>query len=78
MGDREFLSDQFDADVKAACIRAREETLSAGVAVFYWDAVAGTDVMEQADGRRFEIRFIPDAPRERNYLVLGELGRTAA
>lgn len=36
------------------------------------------DVMEQPDGRKFEVRFIAGAPRESNYRVIRELDRTAA
>jgi len=78
VGDRGILGDDFTATVKAACARAREEALRSGVSVFYHDASAGIDVMEHADGRRFEIRFLADQPRERNFQVLRELARTAA
>jgi hypothetical protein len=74
----EIFSDEFDAAVKSACVRAREETLKAGVPIFYRDAAAGIDVMEQTDGRKFQIRFVAGAPRESNYEVVGEIGRTAA
>jgi hypothetical protein len=47
--------------------------LAAGLPVFYLDK-DGLDVMEQPDGRRFEIRWIPGAPSGSNYEVLGELG----
>jgi hypothetical protein len=76
--NRVILGDDFTAAVRAAGARAREETLKAGVAVFYLDSTSGLEVMEQPDGRRFEIRFLPGGPRERNYEVLRELGRTAA
>jgi hypothetical protein len=78
MTNRHILGDDFTAAVKVAGARAREETLKAGVPVFYRDSASGLEVMEQPDGRRFEIRFLPGAPRERNYEVLRELGRTAA
>jgi len=78
MTNRHILGDDFTAAVRAAGARAREETLKAGVPVFYRDSASGLEVMEQPDGRRFEIRFLPGAPRERNYEVLRELGRTAA
>jgi hypothetical protein len=73
----DILGDDFTALVKAAGARAREETLRAGVPVFYRDPESGLEVMEQPDGRRFEIRFLFGAPRERNFEVLRELGRTA-
>ena len=78
MVNRDILGDDFTAAVRAAGARAREETLKAGVPVFYLDSASGLEVMEQPDGRRFEIRFLPGEPRERNYEVLRELGRTAA
>ena len=73
----DIFSEDFTVAVKAACVRAREETLKAGVPVFYLDAKTGLEIMEQPDGRKFEIRFIAGAPRERNYEVLRELGGTA-
>jgi hypothetical protein len=76
--NQDLFSEDFTAAVQAAGARAREETLRAGVPVFYRDAESGLEVMEQPDGRRFEIRYIPGAPRERNYEVLREIGRSAA
>lgn len=72
-----LLSDDFTAAVKAAVARAREETLQSGIAIFYHDADTGVDVMEHANGRRFQIRFIAGAPRDRNYEILRELPSTA-
>jgi len=66
-----------EAAVAAATEKARLDTLKAGVSVFYRDD-SGLDVMEQPDGRKFEIRYIFGAPRHRNYDVLRELARTAA
>lgn len=73
-----FLDDDFTLAVKSACAQAKLETLKAGVSVFYRDAKKNMDIMEQPDGRKFEISFIRGAPRERNYKVLRELGKTAA
>jgi hypothetical protein len=78
MENRQILGDDFTRAVQAAGACAREETLKSGVSVFYRDSVTGIEVMEQPDGQKFEIRFLPGAPRERNYEVLRELGRTAA
>jgi hypothetical protein len=75
--NRDILGDDFTAAVRVAGALAREDTLKAGVPVFYRDSISGIEVMEQPDGLRFEIRFLPGAPRERNYEVLRELGRTA-
>jgi hypothetical protein len=67
-----------EAAVQGAIKKAIEETLRAGVPVFYRDSETGLEVMEQPDGRKFEIRYIPGAPRDRNYEVLRELARNAA
>ena len=78
MTNRDTLGDDFTAAVRTAGARAREETLKAGVTVFYRDSASGLEIMEQPDGRRFEICYLASALRERNYEVLRELGRTAA
>ncbi len=75
---RDFFDDDFIAAVQTAGGRARIETLKAGVPVFYWDAERNPDVIEQPDGRKFEIRFLPGQPRDRNYTILRELDETAA
>ena len=78
MAKLEIFSDEFAAAVVSAGARARKETLEAGVPVFYRDSASGLDLMEYPDGRKFEIRFVPGAPRDRNYEVLREIGRSAA
>jgi len=78
MAKLDIFSDEFHTAIVAAGTRARKETLDAGVPVFYRDAGSGLDLMEYPDGRKFEIRFVPDAPREHNYEVLREITRTAA
>jgi hypothetical protein len=78
MANGDLFDDTFDRTVKAAVAQARKETLAAGVPLFYHDSVSDRDVMERPDGRIFEIRFIPGAPRESHYEVLRELGRNAA
>jgi hypothetical protein len=78
MASSNVLNDDFTISVKAACTRARQDTLKADVSVFYRDEKENTDIMEQPDGRKFEIRFLTGAPRDRNYQVLRELGKTAA
>ena len=45
------------------------------VPVFYWDRVLKLDVMEEPDGRKYEIRFVPGAPRNRNYHIVRMLDR---
>ena len=74
----EFFQDEFSAAIISAGARARLETLSAGVAVFYRDWEQNIDVMEQPDGRKFEVCFIAGAPRESNYRVIRELDQTTA
>jgi hypothetical protein len=69
----DIFSDEFDAAVKAAIAEAREETLKAGVALFYRDDDTGLEVMEMPDGRMFEIRYLPGQPGDRNHEVLREL-----
>jgi hypothetical protein len=71
-------SEEFTRAVQAAVAAGREETLRAGVSLFYFDRALGIEVMEQPDGRKFQIRYVKDAPRERNYEVLGEVTRVAA
>lgn len=66
-------SDEFDQKVREAGLRAIEETLACGVAVFYRDSTTGIEVMEQPDGRFFEIRYNSGAPRERIYDIIREL-----
>jgi hypothetical protein len=66
MENRQFFPDGFSAAIVAAGSRARLETLKAGIAVFYRDREHNLDVMEQPDGRRFEVRFIAGAPLESN------------
>jgi len=68
----DFGRAQFDDAVRAACSEAFAEALAAGLDVFYIDA-EGLNVMERADGRRFEIRWRPGAPSGENYEVIREL-----
>jgi hypothetical protein len=72
-----FFTEEFTAAIIAAGARARLETLKAGVPVFYLDRERGLDIMEQPDGRKFEICFIPNAPGESNYRIVRELDETA-
>jgi hypothetical protein len=73
-----FFSQEFAAAIVSAGARARLETLKAGVPVFYRDWKRNLDVMEQPDGRKFEVCFIAGAPRETNYRVIRELDGKAA
>jgi hypothetical protein len=73
----EFDSPEFDEAVAAAGHQAFLESLAAGLPVFYLDD-DGVETMEQPDGRRFEIRWIPGAPSGANYEIVRELSRRAA
>jgi hypothetical protein len=73
----DFRSTEFDDAVRAAGRKAFEETLAAGLPVFYLDA-CGLNVMEYGDGRRFEIRWLPGAPSGENYEIIRELTAHAA
>ncbi len=78
MAKLDIFGNEFNTAVVSAGARARQETLDAGVPVFYRDSASGLDLMEYPDGRKFEIRFVPGAPRERNYQVLRQISRSAA
>ena len=73
----DFRSTQFDDAVRAAGRKAFAETLAAGLPVFYIDG-EGINVMERADGRRFEICWLPNAVSGENYEVIRELKAHAA
>jgi hypothetical protein len=74
----DILSQEFDVNVSKAVAEATRATLTAGVCLFYRDSRIGIDIMEQPDGRRFEIRYIPNAPGETNHEVVRELSSRAA
>jgi hypothetical protein len=78
MESRGFFTQEFIDAIIAAGARARLETLKAGVPVFYLDRKSKLDIMEQPDGRKFEVCFIPGAPAETNYRVIRELDETEA
>jgi hypothetical protein len=73
----DFRSTQFDDAVRAAGRKAFAEALAVGLPVFYLDG-EGLNVMERADGRRFEIRWLPGAPSGENYEIIRELTAHAA
>ena len=73
----DFGSAEFDDAVRAATRNAFADTLAAGLPVFYIDG-DGLNVMERADGRRFEIRWLPGAPSGENYEITRELTARAA
>ncbi len=70
MDTGQFLGEDFIAAVVLAGARARLQTLEDGVPVFYWDSVRNLDIMEMPDGQKYEIRFLPGAPGERNYELI--------
>jgi hypothetical protein len=73
----EFGSAEFDEAVRSAGRQAFDETLAAGLPVFYLDA-GGLNVMQCPDGRIFEIRWRPGAPSGENYEIIRELTAHAA
>ena len=73
----DFGSTQFDNAVRTATRKAFDETLAAGLPVFYIDG-EGLDLMERADGRKFEIRWLPGAPSGENFEIVRELNAHAA
>jgi hypothetical protein len=74
----DIFSDEFETAAKEAIAKAREETLKAGVPLFYCDSHTGLEVMEMPDGRMFEIRYLLGEPGDRNHEVLRELVRNVA
>jgi hypothetical protein len=78
MANGQFFQEAFSAAIISAGARTGLETLQAGIPVFYWDWKRNLDVMEQPDGRKFEVCFVAGAPRESNYRAIRELDKTAA
>ena len=78
MPEFSILSEEFSRQVAAAGDRARCQALEQGIPVFYQDKEIGIEVMEQPDGRKFEIRYVPGAPRFQNYEIVRELLRSSA
>jgi hypothetical protein len=78
MPDIDIFSEEFSRQAAEAGNQARLELLRQGIAVFYRDEGVSNYVMEQPDGRKFEIRYIPGAPGDRNYEVIRELKHSSA
>jgi len=73
----DILSEEFAQAASAAWNRARQEALKQGLEVFFQDQ-DGRYILEQPDGKRFEIRFRDGAPRDENYEIVRELPAAAA
>jgi len=74
----DILSPEVTQAIIDAGIEARKDSLARGLPVFYCDAEADRDMMELPDGRRFQIRLIPGAPRRSNYEIIREIVADAA
>jgi len=74
----DILSREFAEAMAEATGKARAESLALGLPVFYRDAETDCDMMELPDGRRFQIRLIPGAPRGSNYEIIREIVADAA
>ena len=77
MSANNIMRPGFDEEAYAAGHAAFLETLAMGLPVFYVDR-DGLPLMEQPDGRRFEIRWIPGAPAGSNYEIVREVSPRAA
>ena len=73
-----FSPDEMTRVFREAVAQARSEALRAGVPIFYRDPETSVDVMEQSDGRKFEIRFVAGAPAGQSFEIVRELSKTAA
>jgi hypothetical protein len=73
----DFHSTGFDQAAWAAGRKAFDETLAAGLPVFYIDS-EGLNVVQYPDGRKFEIRWVPGAPAGENYKMIREVTAHAA
>lgn len=69
----DILSDEFAEQAAAAGDRARRSALAQGIPVTYLDEKTRTYIRELPDGRKFEIRWIPGAPRNQNFEIVREL-----
>jgi hypothetical protein len=78
MASSKILDGQFVDSAISIFARASQETLDAGVPIFYRDPESGMDVMERPDGSRFQVLFLSNAPLEDHYQIVRQLNRTAA
>jgi hypothetical protein len=72
-----LLSEEFSRAASAAWNRARQDALKNGQPVFF-QGEDGRYILEQPDGKRYEIRFLPGVPRDANFEIVRELPATAA
>lgn len=77
MAFSDVLTDEFIHIVVNACSMARAEALKAGHSVVYRNT-DGSYVAEYPGGKRFEVRFDPNLPRESHMVVLRALTSNAA
>ena len=73
MPEFSILSEEFSQQAAEAGNQARLQLLKQGIPVFYQNEETGIEIMEQPDGRKFEIRYVPGAPRFQNYSIVREL-----
>lgn len=73
MPEFSVLSEEFSRQAAEAGNQARLQLLKQGIPVFYQDEETGIEIMEQPDGRRFEIQYVSGAPRFQNYKIIREL-----
>ena len=72
----DFSSPAFDEMLAEVGRRARSEAFAAGLPVTYLHA-CGCYVQELPDGRLFEIRFHPGAPRDQHVERIREIPRSS-
>jgi hypothetical protein len=73
----DFWSAEFDNAAWAAGRKAFDEAIAAGLPVFFIDN-DGLNVLLRADGRKFEIRWLPNPSSEVHYEIVRELTAHAA
>ena len=78
MLDIDIFSEEFSRQAAEAGNNARLNLLKQGIPVFYRDETINSYVMEQPDGRKFEIRYIPGALGDYNYEIIRELRHSSA
>jgi hypothetical protein len=78
MPDFDIFSEEFSRQAAEDGNQARLQLLKQGIPVFYRDEEINSYVMEQSDGRKFEIRYLPGAPGDCNYEIVRELRHSSA